>query len=107
MTFKNTIKTILNFLTFQSTKLAMQESLIKYYEEYDNFVKDQVAMENAFDLLEKGGPIEKIIQAIGDAKTYQKKAIDHIHKCLKLAPTPEEKQRLVLELNSIRTRRAA
>lgn len=107
MKLKYAIVSIFNFLTFRSARISVHTSLIRYYEEYNKFVEDQNAMHDALNTLDSDAPVEMVIKAYGDAKTYQKKAIEHIKRCLKLAPTAEEKERLILELDSIRAHQAA
>ncbi|MBL4705084.1 MAG: hypothetical protein JKY54_11210 [Flavobacteriales bacterium] len=107
MHIKATLKSIFNFLTFRSTGLTVQASLLSYYEEYAYFVQDQSAMHDVISRLDNNSPIELIIKAHGDAKTFQQKAIEHIKTCMTLAPSPEEKERLILELDSIRSHQAA
>jgi hypothetical protein len=82
-------------------------SLVHYYEEYECFIKDQYAMLEVLDDIGADAPIESVIKALGDAKTFQRKAIEHIKTCMTLAPTVEEKERLIIELDSIRRHQAA
>ena len=107
MNTKAIIKSVLNFLTFRSSRLAVQNSLLSYYEEYNCFAQDQSAMYDVLNRLDDNSPIEIVIKAHGDAKAFQRKAIEHIKTCMTLAPSPEEKQRLITELNSIRRHQAA
>ena len=107
MTLKRALISIYNFLTFRLVRDRVHAGLIKYYEEYESFVQDMTAMHDALEDLDENAPIELKIKAHGDAKTYQRKAIEHIKKCLTLAPTEEEKERLILELDTIQRHRAA
>lgn len=85
----------------------MQNSLFAYYEEYNCFVEDQLAMEEALERISDNDPIELVIIAHGNAKSFQRKAIEHIKNCLNLAPTAEEKEKLILELDTIQRLQAA
>jgi len=64
-------------------------------------------MQEVLDDLGDDAPIESVIKAHGDAKTFQRKAIEHIKTCMTLAPTVEDKERLTIELDTIRRHQAA
>ncbi len=71
--------------------------------QYDQFVRDDMAMHDALNQLVENSPIHMVIKAHGDAKAYQRKAIEGIKRCLKLAPSEAERERLILELDRIQS----